>query len=253
MGKKRSRSKRRGQAGVDPTEKRRERLEARRQAKVEALAAQRRTQIRERIVRYLMIAGLVAVVFWFMFLRGRAPDEIAGHPLEHFSTSGANQHVASTVDYDSSPPVSGPHATQPASCGVYAQSIPNENMVHTLEHGAVGLLYKPASPPGGGDEADPDGLSTEDIGRLEAIVGEYESHVFSAPFRDMDNPITVAAWAHMMRLDEIDEDAITEFIAFFRQGGDSPEPNQLCPLDRDQPYGQFTPQPLPEATPTPEE
>lgn len=231
MAKKKSRKKRAVAPGVDPNERRRERLEARRRERAEAIARARRAQSRERFVRFLLLGALLAGAVWFFFLRGRLPDEIGGHTLIKRSTAGANQHTDQPVEYDIVPPVSGEHATNPAQCGIHATVIPNENFVHTLEHGAVALVYRPDIP-------------EEDIRALEEIAGDFDSHTVAAPNPEMDDPITIAAWAHLMRLDEVDEDAIREFIEVFRQGGASPEAGQECPNSVEQPF-QAEPSPSP--------
>ncbi|MGH2756995.1 MAG: DUF3105 domain-containing protein [Actinomycetota bacterium] len=222
--------------GVDPNERRRERLEARRAAKAAAMAAQRRAQMRERIIRWVSIAGLVAIAFWFFFVRTKPIDEIAGQKVLHFSTNrGQPTHVEGTVSYTMSPPVSGQHAQQPAPCGIFGEQIPNENLVHTLEHGAVGVLYEPD-------------LDPADIKDIEGIVGSFDSHVFSAPYAEMETPITLVAWANMIRLDNLDRDVVTGFIDAFSRGGQAPEASEECPSDANQP---FDPSPEPTASPEP--
>ena len=56
-------------------------------------------------------------------------------------------HVRSDqrVDYDMYPPVGGPHDGFWAACDgvVYSKPVRDENMVHTLEHGAVWIAYNP--------------------------------------------------------------------------------------------------------------
>jgi hypothetical protein len=222
-------------------EKRRERLEARREAKARALAQRHRQQQRARIVRIVVLLASVVAIVWFLFLRNSIPNAIAGHELEHFDTfsseSLANQlHTSDPVSYDQVPPVSGQHSPIPADCGVYGSPLADENMVHSLEHGAVGILYQP-------------GADVEEIRQAEEIVGDYETHVFSAPYPDLPDPYTIVAWAHLMRLDSFDRDAIVEFIETFRQGGDAPE-EQDCPKGANQP---FEPSPTGSPTPTPGE
>lgn len=145
----------------------------------------------------------------------------------------AESHTDEPVQYESVPPVAGPHNPAPAPCGVYGEPVPNEvltneTMVHTLEHGAVGILYDPA-------------LDPQQIADIESIVSDFDSHIFSAPYPEMETPIAVTAWEHMMRLDELDRPAVLEFIAEFRESGTAPEKVD-CPNEVDQP---FQPQPSP--------
>lgn len=208
----------------------------------EAIKRQRQQRI-ARFVRTGVIVGVGATLVWFLFLRTGIPDAVAGHEVEHFDPFKAESlqgtlHTSDPITYASDPPASGAHRPAPADCGVYAAQIPNENMVHTLEHGAVGIFYKP--------DADPD-----DIKEIEKLVKSYDSHTFSAPYPQLEDPYTVVAWAHLMRLDEFDGAAISEFIDVFREGGDAPEAQQTCDLNVDTP---FSPAPsAPAASPGAEE
>lgn len=199
----------------DPQEKRRERLEARREAKAKAMAAQRRANVRARITRFVLVIGFLLFAFWFFFLRVQLPNSIGGYDIEDFRLFSAesrnNQlHTDADISYASSPPVSGEHSLQPNPCGLLATQPRDENMVHTLEHGAVGILYSPEVP-------------LEEIKQIEALVSDFPSHTFSGPYQPMDTPVTMVAWGHLMRMDGYDEDAMREFIDVFREDADAPE------------------------------
>lgn len=238
--KKGSSKKRRGTPpGVDPNEKRRERLEARRRAKAEAIAAQQRAERRARVLRLLFYGALFALAVWFFFLRGAGPDEIAGNEVKSLSTSGEGVHSA-PYTYEDSPPVSGPHRNA-IPCGSYAQPVPNEDLVHSLEHGAVYALYAPDLP-------------IEQIRQLEALAADYEENLLVAPYTgEMEAPIAVGSWGKRMDIDEFDEDAIREFYDAFAGTG-TREASEGCPNDS---AGEFeppeaaTPAPGAEVTPDP--
>lgn len=226
--------------GFDPNQRKRERIEARRQAKAEALERRRKTERRERIVRRVGIAVLATFALWFFFVRGGVPDAIAGHEVEHYSTSAGNpNHVAATVSYDMSPPVSGQHSANVQPCGTYGGVIQNEILVHMLEHGAVGVVYRTD-------------IAQEEVRRIEEVVAKYDSHTFSAPYDgEMETPIAVLAWANTMRLETFDAAATTQFIEEFRQGGQAPEAYQDCPNESDDDYEVPEPGQSPGASPNP--
>lgn len=227
------RQRREGRA-TDPNEVRRERIEARRHAKAEAMERQRRADRRAKLVRRALVILLLAGLVWFVLFRNQRPTEIAGRELSLFSESGGNPtHVDGTVSYPMTPPVSGQHSPSPMPCGTYSEQPPSEPMVHALEHGAIGLLY------------DSEKASIEDIRELEGVVEESESHVFSAPFAGMETTFSITSWGEMMRLDEIDRPAIDEYIDTFIQKG--PEDIE-CPKDQ---AATFEPAPEPTPSPTP--
>lgn len=223
MAKKKSKRARAPASGAQAQERRRERLDARRQARAAAIAAQRKLERRRRLVRAALMGLLAAVVAWFIVFQTRpepTPDRIRGHRVQKLGESGVNEHVSGTVDYDSTPPTHGPHSTAPAACGVHGEAVANENMVHTLEHGAVGLLYRPS-------------VDLGDVRALERIVRAYDSRVFSAPYPGMPSALAIVSWGELMRLDALDESAIREYIAAFRGRGPEDVP---CEATADSPF-----------------
>jgi hypothetical protein len=230
--------------GFDPNQRKRERIEQRRQAKAEALERQRKAQRRERLVRRTGIVVLALFVFWFLFLRGGVPDAIAGHEIEHYSTGAGNPpHLNGDLSYPMSPPVSGQHSQSIVVCGTHGAPIQDEVFVHLMEHGVVAVVYDPTLP-------------LQQIRQIEELVAEFDSHTVSAPFEgEMATPIAVTAWANIMRLREFDGPAIREFIDVFRQGGQAPEAFQDCDNEADddfEPAATPAPGESPGASPAPE-
>jgi hypothetical protein len=235
MAKKKTKKRRGAGPGVDPNQARRERLEARRRAKAEELERRRKAERREKLIRRGIMLLIAAGLVWFIFLRTQRPGSIDGHDLELLSESiQGRQHVTGTVQYDSTPPVSGPHAASPIpSCGTYGDQIPNEQFVHVLEHGTIGIHY------------DPEKVKLPDVRRIEDLVADYDSHVLSMPYAGMETPITVTSWGELMRLDSLDVGAMREYIDAFREKG----PEKIdCPADVDD---EFRPEPAPTTSPAP--
>ena len=89
------------------------------------------------------------------------------------------EHVEGTVDYDQTPPAGGPHNAVWLNCGIYDQPVPNENAVHSMEHGAVWVTYDAAQVTG--DE-------------LAALKSQLPStYVVLSPYEGIDSPIVLSA------------------------------------------------------------
>jgi hypothetical protein len=238
VAKKKKRKRRAGGAGTDVQERRQQRLDQRRQEKAARIEQQRRAARRAQMIRIALYALVGVGVFWFFFLRAPSrPESIRGHQLRLFDESqGVQRHVdeGETVDYETTPPAYGFHSPGSLQCGIWGEQQPSEPFVHSLEHGAVGLLYDPQS-------AEPQAIE-----RLEAIAGRSDSHIISMPFAGMEHPITIVSWGEMMELDELDEPALREYVETFRDKG--PESGQSCPMQVDSP---FVPEPAPSPSPSP--
>ena len=214
--------KRKRSGGAEAAERKRHRLEERRQQKAEALARQRKAAARARAVRSVALIALAGVAFWFFFLRSSTPDEINGHAITGFGGAGVGDHTEEPVSYEMTPPVQGFHSSTPAPCGVHGSPVPDENLVHSLEHGAVALLF------------DPTKATPEDIKELEAVASDADENVLSAPYEGMEAAFAIASWGERMDLDELDVAAANEYIEAF--AGKGPEAGQTCPNTVDTPY-----------------
>jgi len=113
----------------------------------------------------------------------------------------ADQRVA----YDRFPPVGGPHDQTWAACNgvVYTKAVRIENMVHTLEHGAVWIAYNP------------DTISAADLTTLKNIV-TGQQYISLAPYPGLDATVSLQAWAHQLKVDSAGDPRVGEFITALR-------------------------------------
>lgn len=123
-------------------------------------------------------------------------------------------HVEGVVDYPQSPPAGGPHNAMWLNCGEYSQPVPNENAVHSLEHGAVWVTYDAAAVTG--DE-------------LDTLRGHLpSSYVILSPYEGLESPITLSAWDAQLAIDSADDERIPAFFEEFWRSQNAPEPNAVC-------------------------
>lgn len=111
------------------------------------------------------------------------------------------QHIPSEQerDYNSNPPTSGDHNGEWVSpLGVYEQ-MPDDKLIHNLEHGHVWLSYH--------DEGDSEALAL-----LTAIQEKYPDRTIVTYRPENDNRVAASAWGRLLVLDELDREQLEAFI-----------------------------------------
>jgi hypothetical protein len=121
-------------------------------------------------------------------------------------------HVPGNVNYPQSPPVGGAHDPIWLDCGVYDRPVREENAVHSLEHGAVWITYRP-------------GLSADEI---DSLADKLPEKGILSPFEDQDAPVVVTVWGAQLALDGPDDSRLELFIREYGDGSEAPEPQAAC-------------------------
>jgi hypothetical protein len=155
--------------------------------------------------------GLTAVFILLVIVSGLANQEpeinLAAVPENAVPYEiQSRDHIevgASHPAYNSNPPTGGWHYAQPASRGIYTEGLPDESVVHTLEHGHIWLTYRDAD-----DEAALDALTE--------IQRRYPDNVIITYRPENDSRIAAASWGWLLTLDELDMDQLAAFVVRHR-------------------------------------
>ena len=126
----------------------------------------------------------------------------------------SREHTDQDLDYPTRPPAGGDHLGIWHNCGVYTVPLLDEAAVHSLEHGAVWVTYRPDL----GAEAIL-GLTGELVDREKLLV---------SPHPDQIPPVVVTAWARQLALDGPDDPRLKAFIGQFTDGDAAPEAGVTC-------------------------
>jgi hypothetical protein len=138
-------------------------------------------------------------------------NEIVG--LQKYSVASRN-HVASPVRYPQTPPVGGDHEPLWQDCGFYSQHIVTERGVHSMEHSAVWITYRPDLP-------------KDQVNVLRKLATD-QSYILVSPWLGLPSPVVASAWGNQLSLDSATDPRLAEFIRQFRQSPEAPEPGAPC-------------------------
>lgn len=112
------------------------------------------------------------------------------------------------------PPAFGEHFSAWQNCGIYDQPVDLGNALHSLEHGAVWLTYSPDT-------------SSEQVDSLRDIVHGKE-FVLMSPYEGQTSPVVLTAWTVQLAIDELPDERIAQFVQYYVNGPQNPEPGAPC-------------------------
>ena len=134
---------------------------------------------------------------------GSHDQHLVGVGLPQATLPTAN-HISEnrSVEYDAFPPTSGDHWLNPTGCGFYQDGLPDERIVHNLEHGNIVVSYNLT------DDAEVDRLRNlvTDIG-LANVWGITRFYDKIAP-----GQVAVATWGVLDIMEGIDPERINTFF-----------------------------------------
>jgi hypothetical protein len=197
---------------------------AERQARLAAVRAAQQKKERRRTLVISGVAGTLVIALIAVaavVIAGAGRDKAALEAQADAEIPGVQQidglsfnHVSTTVEYPQTPPAGGEHNPAWLNCGVYTEPVPDENAVHSLEHGAIWITYDPSLP-------------ADQIATLTALA-DRNSYVLVSPYAGMDSPITVTAWGYQLALDSADDERLPVFVQKYLLNDELAEAGAPC-------------------------
>jgi hypothetical protein len=183
---------------------------ARQAARLERQRKRRRQQIITWSVGGVVVLLVVAGLVLWQISQGPKTDV---NGVTTFGTL-SQSHVTGTVTYAQVPPVGGPHNPVWLNCGIYDKPVPNENAVHSLEHGAVWITYQP-------------NLPADQVAQLQGLV-RGQTYLILSPYTGLPSPVVASAWSTQLKLDSASDPRLASFISTYRLGPQTPELGAAC-------------------------
>tara|TARA_Y100000590_G_C15594764_1_gene967567 strand:+ start:507 stop:1220 length:714 start_codon:yes stop_codon:yes gene_type:complete len=185
-----------------------------------------RSNSKRKLKRNLIMSGVIIIAVIFIASLVVSPGLVSEDDQMNGKGKGVNEgghipldpddgreHIEpdnySNFNYSVKPATSGPHwyspvtpvdVPAPARWGVYESNLPDEILIHNLEHGGIGLHY---NCPEGCDEL---------VTQLKDLVPRNPSFYIVSPYNNMERKIAITAWRHHLFLDEFNKEEILKFI-----------------------------------------
>lgn len=171
----------------------------------QAVARERRKKRLLVAIPILLVAAFIAAAVY----RLSRPDM---EGVISFNNLLRNHDQEAEFVDSSLPPTGGTHNPRWQNCGIYTDPVDNSLAVHSLEHGAVWLAYRPDLP-------------AEKVSELQNLV-RGESYLLMSPFPGLQSEAVASAWGKQLVIDTVPDERIEQFIGQYKGAG--PEPGAPC-------------------------
>jgi hypothetical protein len=172
---------------------------------------QNRNQLRTRLIWIAVGIGVIGLAF-LLYLSLRGPTPI--RDLVTFGRPPRGHDNTLSLEFTELPPVGGTHHDIWQNCGIYTEPVPAENVIHSMEHGAVWITYRPD-------------LSTEDVAYLQDLV-RGQRFLLLSPYPGLKSPVVLTAWGLQLEVDSARDGRVEEFIDRYQVGPQTPERGATC-------------------------
>jgi len=162
-----------------------------------------------RVLKYGAFAFVAVAILYGLYLLAQNAEPKS----EDFSRAVSEMeatHIATDSplsEYNSNPPTSGPHYVQTAKSGFREEEIPDQNIIHNLEHGDVWIAYHPRI--------------SETV--MEGLKQFAAAKVIITPRTANETDIALVAWGRLdtfnIENDVLPEQRIKDFIARYSNKG----------------------------------
>ncbi len=161
-----------------------------------------------QFVGITVVLGLIALMLF-------NSDPISGVPdgTETLPVTSA-EHISGNIYAADDVPAGGAMDSAWANCGFYDTPMRAENVMHSLEHGAVWITYS-------------SDLGSEEVDGLRRFTGGVEK-ILVSPVPNQGSLIIASAWGNQLEISDADDQRLEQFVNEFEGSGSAPERGGRC-------------------------
>ena len=120
-------------------------------------------------------------------------------------------HTTEPVNYPQTPPVGGPHHNSWETCVFRDRPVTSETAVHSLEHGAIWITYRPDLP-------------ADQIAVLARLANTRTDVLASRWDVGLPAPVVASSWGRQLKLESATDPRLLQFVQAFTGRGPESAP-----------------------------